>query len=628
MDHKAQMDCREPEIIIVVPPVLNPKIPTLGASVLAATCAQAGVPTRVHYASVSFAAHIGCELCERLSASPPRKMLGEAVFMATAFPEREHMHSHILNTLTQMHDPLSQIMTPPSLTQAEVAHCAAKVPGFISHTAELLLGWHPRIVGFSAMCQQTLASISIARFLKKLRPEIITVLGGANAAAPMGSAIQAMTDAFDYVFSGEADIAFPEFCREYLDKRKLPDKGVIHCEPIDDLKNVAAPNYDDYFEEIELFLADQISMPAKEIPYWLIYESSRGCWWSERCGCTFCGFNDPNGKYRVKPPAKLIKEIEDLVSRYSVHHFYAADTIMAQDFPERFLSRLIEQGTNVTLSYEVKSNLKEEDINTLVRAGVTEIQPGIESLSDNVLRLMSKGVRALENVRLLRDTRSRGLDVIWNLLTAIPGEKREDYEIILALIPQIEHLQPPTRWGPIRISRYSQYHRNPKHYGIRGLRPWSVYFDLYGEYAEGVAQHFIGDYETEFTLDVDLQTRLDTAIRKWAVAWFNSDNPPFLYSQSLGNGKVAVHDSRSVAKAGTQILYPDQAKALEAVRTPKHMYLIPQIQRSLIENLVDMGLVAASENQFLSLVTEPEIGSRLWAERQQILDRSSKEGVA
>jgi len=141
-----------------------------------------------------------------------------------------------------------------------------------------------------------------------------------------------MTEAFDFVFSGEADIAFPEFCRAYLSQGQLPERRIIACAAVKDLDCVAPPTYDDYFSEIEEYKADHAL--ARKAPYWLIFESSRGCWWSEKLGCTFCGFNTPGGKYRVKRPEKLLAEIDDLVSRYGVHHMYAADTIMAKTFRE------------------------------------------------------------------------------------------------------------------------------------------------------------------------------------------------------------------------------------------------------------------------------------------------------
>ena len=46
------------------------------------------------------------------------------------------------------------------------------------------------------------------------------------------------------------------------------------------------------------------------------------------------------------------------------------------------------------------------------------IQPGIESLSDHVLKLMRKGTTALQNIQLLKWCREYGVQPEWNLLSA------------------------------------------------------------------------------------------------------------------------------------------------------------------------------------------------------------------
>jgi len=64
--------------------------------------------------------------------------------------------------------------------------------------------------------------------------------------------------------------------------------------------------------------------------------------------------------------------------------------------------------------YEVKANLTRVQVSALRAAGVTRIQPGIESLSDHVLKLIGKGTCGLRNVQLLKWCRGvwdrRGLE--------------------------------------------------------------------------------------------------------------------------------------------------------------------------------------------------------------------------
>ncbi|MCP5058190.1 MAG: RiPP maturation radical SAM protein 1 [bacterium] len=607
-------------VVLVVPPVLHPNMPPLGTSVLAPACVQAGVPTRVVEANVAFAAKVGFEFCGRIAASPPWKLLGEAIFLAAAYPERADEQPRVLEFLSQASG-LGTIALPwEPLSEAEVSSCAEAVPGFISETVERVLAGSPRIVGLSAMGQQTLASIAIAREVKRLRPEVVTVLGGTNATEPMGSGILATTEAFDFAFSGEADLRFPEFCRTYLETGELPERRIVSCAPVADLDLVAEPDYDSYFAELELHRAyDPV---ADAGPANLLFESSRGCWWADKLTCKFCGYITPGTRYRVRSPEKIVTSIESLIERYGVRATRASDAIMAPHFSKNVLPLLIERGIDCSVAYEVKSNLKEAELDTFVRAGVTEVQPGIESLSSHVLGLMDKGVSALENVALLRNARSRGIEVIWNFLTAFPGEAREDYEAMIELIPLIEHLRAPVRWGPIHVSRFSPYHGDPARWKIENVRPFAVYTELFGKLADQVACNFDADYETGFTRDPDLVRRFDEVLARWTDSWQVQGDPPCLEAWPLDGGWVLVQDKRPIARAPWHLLTDVQVEAMESVRAPSRVESIRETNRALLEELVDRRLVALYEGRYLSLVSEPDVGLGLNAEREQILARS------
>jgi radical SAM superfamily enzyme YgiQ (UPF0313 family) len=74
------------------------------------------------------------------------------------------------------------------------------------------------------------------------------------------------------------------------------------------------------------------------------------------------------------------------------------------------LPRLAESGS-YTIFYEIKANLRREQVHLLADAGVRWIQPGIESLDDNALRLIGKGNSTLMNVQLLKWSCEFGIDV-------------------------------------------------------------------------------------------------------------------------------------------------------------------------------------------------------------------------
>jgi hypothetical protein len=68
-----------------------------------------------------------------------------------------------------------------------------------------------------------------------------------------------------------------------------------------------------------------------------------------------------------------------------------------------------------------------------MRAGVTWVQPGIESLHSGVLKLMDKGVQ------LLKWSRELGRRLSWSILWGFPGKKDDWYTDMAGWLPALEH---------------------------------------------------------------------------------------------------------------------------------------------------------------------------------------------
>ena len=81
------------------------------------------------------------------------------------------------------------------------------------------------------------------------------------------------------------------------------------------------------------------------------------------------------------------------------------------------------------------------------RAGVDHVQPGIESLSDHVLKLCARARRAPEHPAAQVVPRARRRAVEWNLLYGFPGEAAADYERDARRARRIRFLDPPSGSG-------------------------------------------------------------------------------------------------------------------------------------------------------------------------------------
>ena len=187
---------------------------------------------------------------------------------------------------------------------------------------------------------------------------------------------------------------------------------------------------------------------------------------------------------------------------------------------EKLLPMLAESGEKLQLVGEVKTNLKERDIERLVKAGFCIVQPGIESLNDHLLELMNKGNNAASHVAFLKYCRKHNLGLSWNLLIAMPGEREEDYEEMIELIPKLVHFHPPTGTFPIMFQRYSRYLENPAQYGLE-LEPYEIYRCIYGDNDDRVESMCMYYRLTGGTFQASLEhmqpwyNRLYTAVYEW-----------------------------------------------------------------------------------------------------------------
>jgi hypothetical protein len=99
-------------------------------------------------------------------------------------------------------------------------------------------------VGFSSVFEQTLASIAIAKLLKRERPGICTVSVGQRKFSN-GGALADLTNALILSFPAKPIWNFQGFVRICLPAR--PSNRLIECEPIRDMDVVAIPDFRDYF---------------------------------------------------------------------------------------------------------------------------------------------------------------------------------------------------------------------------------------------------------------------------------------------------------------------------------------------------------------------------------------------
>jgi ribosomal peptide maturation radical SAM protein 1 len=472
--------------------------PSIQTGTVAAVLARAGVPARVHSLHLEFMGFVTARQggqrvgdAEGFSVLDYRAVadgqahvgLGEGVFAEAARGADRARDERYLALLKQRGVPRGLVR--------KVKRLRGLVGPFLEHAADELLAAAPAAVGFTLTYQQVLPSLALARLLKARAPEVTLVLGGAGCEGPMGAALLRAFPFVDLAVRGESERVAPELFRALAAGEPVPAiPGVFRREgdevvegsgadsgggpaervPMDE---VPLPDYDEFFERLAR------SPLAGEVVPEVAFESARGCWWGERSHCTFCGLNGSCMAFRSKSPERVLAELEALAGRHQALDFTAVDNIIDDSYFDSFVPALAQRGHDLRIFYETKANLSEERVRGLRDAGIRRIQPGIESLSTPLLKLMKKGVSGIQNVRLLRWCAQYDVHVDWNLLYGFPGEDPAEYAFMARLAPALVHLPAP-RLGRLVIDRFSPYHVRPEAYGIRLTRPQEHYGLLYG----------------------------------------------------------------------------------------------------------------------------------------------------
>jgi ribosomal peptide maturation radical SAM protein 1 len=475
-----------PEVLLLNMPFVSLARPAIGISILKARLAEEGLGCAIGYGSLFFAEWVGQAAYELLLNRISSAMFaGDWLFSQWLFPGRDH--AVYLATLRD------QLGEGGGSDFETVLGMREQVGPFLEGCLERFRVAAFDIVGFTSTFEQNLASLALARVIKTRYPQKTIVFGGANCEGAMGLELHRQFPWIDLVCSGESDDTFPRLVKQLrtggtldgiggLIQRK-DTKSVLVAAPerVHDMDRLPDPDYDDYFSALSS------SILASDIQPSLLIESARGCWWGAKAHCTFCGLNGTTMAFRAKSAARVFAELERQRTRYGVGRFLAVDNIMSYGYFRDLLPMLRERNPGVSLFYEIKSNVKRNQVELLRDAGVLAVQPGIESLSSHVLQLMRKGVTGIQNVQLLRLCREYGLEIAWNLLYGFPGETPEDYIEMSRTIAAITHLKPPEVAAPIRLDRFSPNYDDARNRGFVDIQPFSMYQFVYPLLAESIA---------------------------------------------------------------------------------------------------------------------------------------------
>jgi ribosomal peptide maturation radical SAM protein 1 len=638
---RARRAARPTEVELVSMPWTALNEPSLGLGILSAVLAGAGFSARVRHLNLSFLRFL---------------QVGTYTAIADSFALNDFLFTHVLDPVISTRQwgwlrakagdlvAGGRVVGPdgPMSTDEVVDGLLDlrrnRIPAWLETQAGILAGSPARLIGFTCMFDQTIASVALARLIKERAPEKLVALGGYAVREPTGGAVLRAFPWVDAICTGEGETTVVELTRAAHGGATLervpglayrePGGAGVRVNPPPPMTNLAAiptPDFDDYYLDIaDLAVTEQVEIDVPRLPV----ENSRGCWWGEIRHCVFCGIHDDDLGYRSKPAEAALRTMDELADRYGMRTFRFSDYIMPRSYFTTLLPELIARGAPYQLTTEMKANVNADDFGLLVKAGFAEVQPGIESFSSAALRAMDKGTSAAQNAQTLLLGKAAGVQVHWNLLYGFPGDDADDYEAMLDTLARLTHLDPPASRLLVQVTRYAPLQVDPGRFGI-AVAPYEPCYDIIfsptylaetgfdlGEYCYYFARPFQNSVRLQ-----RLYQRIDTLVDRWRRTALERE----VVLEWRGDAtRLVVTDSRT-DPAGVEVMLGEtESRLLLALRTPRTVTGLVRHGLDLTLQQIEAGLstldahrlVLRDGSRWLSLVLPATCETR--SERWQL----------
>jgi len=271
--------------------------------------------------------------------------------------------------------------------------------------------------------------------IKKINPNIITVLGGIHATIMPKETLKE-TFFIDYLILGEGEKPFTSLldCIKTNNLKEIKNiKGIAFRN-----KNKIIVNPPDYKN---MLCIKELPTPAyslfpmkkyvsqitftKRFPSYSIV-ASRGCVFN----CAFCNATDIFGKkVRYKEVDRVIGEILTLKKEYGAKGILFLDSTFTvnKEWIKEFCEKYIESKINLPWSCGSRVDTVNKNILKLMKkAGCWEIMYGVESANQKSLDILNKGTTVKQNTETLKLSMKLGFYTYASYIICLPGETKYD----------------------------------------------------------------------------------------------------------------------------------------------------------------------------------------------------------
>jgi ribosomal peptide maturation radical SAM protein 1 len=442
----------------------------------------------------------------------------EAIFSALLYPDQAHRAESLYLRTIKRKDPA------PSDFRRLVERAEVASERWLEG-----IDWHAlHLVGFSISFCQVTASLYLITRIKAHCPALPVVVGGSSFSGQQTTNLLSAFPQIDYLVVGEGERPLAGLI-EWLDKGpcgkdlKLPD-GVLsrHAKPAEKRTNyqlrhiegLPVPDYGDYFKLLANFSPEDRFFPTIPI------EASRGCWW-RRCdatgkfrGCAFCNLNLQWRGYRTKTPRQVLGEINHQIERYQVLSLAFADNSFPIKHAGAIFDNIDKLGRDLSIFTELRATTPATLLAKMKKAGVDTVQVGIEALSSRLLEKMNKGVRAIDNLNMMKHCEALGIENASNLLLGFPGSDAIDVQETLKNLDfalWYRPLKPVVFWLGLKSPVYDHL----KNFNIQSIYNHPNVRKIFPETVAPKIVFMIQGYRGDRRRQMKLWRPVERAIQQW-----------------------------------------------------------------------------------------------------------------
>jgi radical SAM superfamily enzyme YgiQ (UPF0313 family) len=293
---------------------------------------------------------------------------------------------------------------------------------------------NPLCLGITCMtCPQITFALQACDIARKNSPETMIVWGGVHATLMTEETLR--HPLVDIIVRGEGEISFKNLVdRLQMDRKSdlTPVRGISFKDKNGEIIHTPAERLLPMDQTLDLpyhlldSIEDYIGSQGRfkdGTARSLIYISSRGCPYH----CTFCAMPGlKETRWRAEPIELTYKRITTLKERFKLDSITFHDENFMVD--TKRVNRLAEM-INGEFKWWVQArmdSLLRVDINKLVKNGLGSLQPGLESGSERILKMIKKNETVEDYIEANKKLAKTDMEPLYNFMIGFPTESEEE----------------------------------------------------------------------------------------------------------------------------------------------------------------------------------------------------------